>query len=324
MSSRESSAGAPPRARERAHAGGALTDIQRGRLLGAMADACRERGVAEVTVADVVARSAISRRTFYEVFSDREDCFVATFDRAVLRAGASVIPAYQREQGWSERIRAGLQALLGFLDDEPAMGAVCVLDSLAAGPRAVEHRARIVSMLVDAVDEGRECARADGELSRLNAEGVVGAVIAVIHTRMLARSSDPLTGLLGRLMSTVVLPYLGPAAAQRELARPTPRRARARGQRPDPLRGLNMRLTYRTVRVLAALCERPGLSNRQVGDEAGVVDPGQISKLLFRLERLGLVRNGAGLKANGAPNSWKLTPRGSEVERALRVQSDQR
>ena len=305
-----------------ARTGGELSDIQRARLLAGMADACREHGIADVTVANVVARSGISRRTFYEVFHDREDCFVATFDRAVMRAGAKAIPAYEREQAWNTRIRAGLQALLEFFDEEPSMGAVCVLDALAAGPRAVEHRARILSTLIDAVDEGREEATGTRTLSRMDAEGVVGAVLAVIHTRMLAPAAEPLIGLLGRLMSTIVLPYLGPAASARELAVPTPRRVGGTPPSPvDPLQGLKMRLTYRTVRVLTALGASPGLSNRQVADRAGVTDPGQISKLLFRLERLGLTHNSAGAKANGSPNSWHLTDKGAEVERALRIET---
>jgi DNA-binding MarR family transcriptional regulator len=79
-----------------------------------------------------------------------------------------------------------------------------------------------------------------------------------------------------------------------------------------------MRLTYRTVRVLTAIREHPGASNREVADGAGIADQGQISKLLARLERLELIENVDQAQSKGAPNEWCLTERGERVERATR------
>ena len=80
-----------------------------------------------------------------------------------------------------------------------------------------------------------------------------------------------------------------------------------------------MRLTYRTVRVLMAVAAHPGSSNRAVGDEAGIADQGQISKLLARLKRLGLVENSRDGQANGLANVWTLTERGREVYGAFEM-----
>lgn len=84
-----------------------------------------------------------------------------------------------------------------------------------------------------------------------------------------------------------------------------------------------MRITYRTLRALSVIGEHPGMSNRAVADRAGVADQGQMSKLLARLERLGLVRNAAEGYPTGVPNEWCLTSRGEEVERATRARSGQ-
>ena len=77
-----------------------------------------------------------------------------------------------------------------------------------------------------------------------------------------------------------------------------------------------MRLTYRTVRVLSVIGEQPGASNRQIAEDSGIVDQGQISKLLNRLARLKLVENLGEGQERGAANAWHLTPRGAQVERA--------
>jgi hypothetical protein len=142
--------------------------------------------------------------------------------------------------------------------------------------------------------------------------------------------------LLNSLMGMIVLPYLGQAAARRELGQRGTRTLSSRREKPagvvgsvrlgglagDPLEGLPMRITYRTLRVLGAMVEHPGASNRTIGEAAGIYDQGQISKMLARLEGLGLIENssGHGHKPTGEPNAWRLTARGVEVERALRVE----
>ena len=90
-----------------------------------------------------------------------------------------------------------------------------------------------------------------------------------------------------------------------------------------------MRLTYRTARVLEGVAELGGRgsnpSNRMIGEYAGVIDPGQISKLLARLERVGLLTNTGEGHAKGEPNAWSLTARGDQVVRSIRVHGpDQR
>ena len=80
-----------------------------------------------------------------------------------------------------------------------------------------------------------------------------------------------------------------------------------------------MRLTYRTARVLKCIAERPLASNRTVAESAGVTDPGQISKLLHRLERLGLVVNTSGGHQSGEPNAWELTAHGRQIAQRLRA-----
>ena len=296
-----------------------VSEIQRARIVYAMVEVAAERGVANATVARVVARSGVSRRTFYELFEDREDCFLAAFDDAVDRIAAVVVPAYEQPSKWRERIRAGLTALLQALDYDPGMERLVVVESLGAGARALERRSRVLAQLIAAIDEGRLEARRSGGPPPLTAEGLAGAVLSVVHARMLADDRRPLVELAGPLMSMIVLPYLGPAASARELARPVPaKRTIAVRSFADPFAQLGMRVTYRTIRVLMAVAGSPGSSNRALADMAGIADQGQISKLLARLERLGLLRNDGPDGFAGMPKAWTLTARGEQLARAVR------
>jgi DNA-binding MarR family transcriptional regulator len=159
----------------------------------------------------------------------------------------------------------------------------------------------------------------------LTAEGVVGAVLGVLHARLSGAElsedgSVAVAELLGPLMGIVVLPYLGNAAAVRESSREASPRPRTAPLHGDPLRELDMRLTYRTVRVLLAIASDPGASNRRIADAAGIADQGQISKLLTRLEHLGLIANARAAQTRGEPNHWTLTDKGHEVKRTLQRQ----
>jgi AcrR family transcriptional regulator len=309
-----------------------VAEIQRARMLAAIVDVVAERGAGNVTVARVVARSGVSRRTFYELFSDRDDCFLAAFDDAITRFANEVIPAYEQPAIWREKIRAGLCALLQVLDYDPGMGRLVIVETLGAGAKALERRSRVLAQVITAVDEGRrEAKRSDGP-PPLTAEGVAGGVLSVLHARLLEGNPGRLIAcprmgeLAGPLMGMIVLPYLGPAAARKELDRPVPKApARPRPVNSDPLRELEMRLTYRTVRVLLAVGTLGGRgsypSNRAVGDAAGISDQGQISKLLKRLRRLGLIENKGAGAARGEPNAWTLTERGREVHGAISAQT---
>jgi AcrR family transcriptional regulator len=301
-----------------------VAEIQRARMLGSALEAIDAHGYAGFTVAHVIQRAKVSRKTFYEVFIDREDCFAALFEQAIAEASRRVIDAYQAHESWREGVRGAMAELLAFIDDDPPLARLCFVDALAAGPRILERRTSVLERVRSVIDLGRSQREGVRKPAEVTAEGVMGAVFTVIYTRLLERSEKPYIELLGQLMSIVVLPYLGRAAAARELARPAPVRQSVVGRRTrpagrDPLEGVDMRLTYRTVRVLGAIAASPRASNREVADAAGISDQGQISKLLARLERLELIENLGARQPRGAPNRWQLTDRGQRVELSTRT-----
>jgi AcrR family transcriptional regulator len=302
-----------------------LADLQRARMLSAMFDVAVERGVGNVTVAHVVERSGVSRRTFYEHFVDRDRCFLAAFERALGLAGERVLPAYLSQGGWRERVRSGLSALLMFLDEEPVIGRLLIVESPSSGQMTLERRRQLIAGMTGAIDEGRSETKSTVPPS-LAAEGIVGGVLAVIHTRLVQADRPPLVELLNPLMSMIVLPYLGAGAARREMDGPVPKAESRDGDgeplMSDPFKAAGMRLTYRTVRVLMAVVQNPGASNRVIGESAGIDDQGQISKLLGRLQRIGLVSNAGLGPGQGAPNEWSLTDKGSRVVHTIQAHTE--
>lgn len=302
-----------------------------------MADEVAHRGPAGITVARVIARAGVSRRAFYEIFDDVEHCLLEALNWAIGLAQARAEAAFARERSWREEVRAGLAALLRFFDENPLLAQLCIVHAAAGGPRVLERRAEVLLELGDVVDRARERRTLAREPSPVVAEGVVGAVVTVLYGRLLGRggpaagysppepSDSKLIDLHGELMSLIVLPYLGANAAARELERPPPAPPIDADLPALPSSGRAMlelpqgRLTYRTVRVLRAVAECPGGSNRDIAERAEIVDQGQISKILARLQEQDLLVNrGGSPHTRGTPNAWWLTERGESLEHALR------
>jgi AcrR family transcriptional regulator len=319
-----------------------LADLQRARIINATFYVVAQRGAGSVTVAHVTERSGVSRRTFYENFEDREACLLASFERALSLASWRAAPAYESEKGWRERIRAGLAALLAFCDEQPSVARMLMCESQARGGGVAERRAEILARLTRIVDQGRTItvtrkgriprghAAADKPgkaetISPLVAEGIIGGVLAVIQRRLTEAKGKPLISQTNELMSMIVLPYLGAAAARRELDRPSPAPVSAPREDAliaDPFKHAGVRLTYRTVRVLTAIAQNSQGSNRTIGETAGITDQGQISKLLGRLERIGLVSNTRDHPGQGVPNSWILTDKGRWMAENIRSNTE--
>jgi AcrR family transcriptional regulator len=286
---------------------------QRQRMIDAAVYRAYTDGIETVTVATVVTAAGVSRKTFYDLFLNREDCLSSAFQEAVAAARRRAEPAYLAGDSWATSIRAGLCALLEFFHEHPELARLCIVDYACAGPRALERRVEVLAGLAGLVDRAR--ARASRDPAPLTAEGVVGGALSLLHARVSDAHATPLTDLLNPLMAFIVLPYLGPAGARRELmyAPIAVKEFTRRDPQAHPLQGLSIRLTYRTMRVLAAIDECPGISNVGLSRIAEIVDQGQASKLLARLERHGLIENIAQGRGRGAANEWRLTQRGAEL-----------
>jgi AcrR family transcriptional regulator len=311
-----------------------LSESQRTRLLGAVFTIVAGEGYRGLAVRAVAERAGVSSKTFYDLFEDREGCFLAAFDDGVERLMEVARAAYAAQEDWVAGIRAGLGALLAFLDREPALCRLVLVEALGVGPRVLARRAEVLDGVASLVDRGREDAKTAGELPPMTAAGVVGAAFSVVHARLIERDAEPdrdaglkrdvapLVGLLSELMATIVLPYRGRDAATRELSRPAPKlppqaalpqptgneRSTARAVSPG-----DFRLTVRRHAVLSAVAELCGEGfepcNREVSERIALADQSQVSRLMMGLQRQGLVENTrAGVL--GTRKAWRVTPQG--------------
>ena len=119
---------------------GLVAASQRTRILEAVGRAVAQKGYAAATIDDIVRGAGVSKKTFYEHFSDKEDCFLAAYEAAADELFARVREAQAAPGPWLERTRAGISAYLRWLAAEPALARVFLIEVAAAGPRAAERR----------------------------------------------------------------------------------------------------------------------------------------------------------------------------------------
>ena len=136
---------------------------QRTRLIDAMAQTVAEKGYAATTVADVVERAGVSRRTFYEQFDDKEACFLAAYDAGLAAVLSRIGEAVEVNPGvgWRKRARAGVEAFLDLLASEPAFAQALQVEILTAGPAALDRRAGMLAMFAGIWRNVHEYARAE-------------------------------------------------------------------------------------------------------------------------------------------------------------------
>ena len=130
-------------------------ELQRARLIAGMIGTVADVGYPNATVGSVIARARVSRKTFYDVFDDREDCFLAAFEQTLNDARGQVTDACQAESNWQKGVRAALGSLLSFMEEEPALARLCMVDALLAGPAVTERRIEVLDELAAAIERGR-------------------------------------------------------------------------------------------------------------------------------------------------------------------------
>jgi len=187
-----------------------IAQNQRERIITALVDTVAERGYNATTVAHITKAASVSRRTFYEHFADKEECFMATFERGVTLLQRAVTMAYTQPGRWPMRMRRGLEVLLHLLAAEPAFANLAIVEMLAAGPRGRESSRQLLRDFLrffeDAPTKGKQ-------VPLVAIEAVVAGVFGVLFDYVSNKRTAELPGILPEITYFVLTPFIGPRAA---------------------------------------------------------------------------------------------------------------
>lgn len=195
-----------------------VEENQRGRILDAVADVTSLAGYASMSVEDIIGTAGVSRRTFYDTFAGKEDAFLAALDGAVAQLQERVQTAAESNDTFPAGVRAGLAAFVGFITDEPRYAEMLLIESLAAGPAAIERRNATLRSFADMLHTTAERHPGSRHPPALTAETIIGGLYEVVYSRVIAGETKRLPDLLPDLAYSLMQPYIGDEEARREAA----------------------------------------------------------------------------------------------------------
>ena len=199
----------------------AVTESQRNRIHQAMIEVVSARGYPETRVVDVIGAAGVSRKTFYELFESKEDCFLAAYDVLLENLLGDAADAFESKPGspWAERIADALEALLIHLSAHPEEARFAIVEVLAAGPKALARRDAALRQFTGFLESGRS--ETSVELPGITSLAVAGGINELLYSEILHGAVGRLPSRLPDLTFWVTLPFLGAdgATAERERVR---------------------------------------------------------------------------------------------------------
>jgi len=194
---------------------------ERERLLEAMVRVAAAKGYEATTVDDVIEAAAVSREAFDAMFPSREACFLESYDAVIDVLVAHVSTAFESAVGqpWPDRIAIGLRALVDLLATEHEIARMAMIEVTAVGEEArIRYRAAL-GRFTYFLEEGRSASPQADELPADTARFAIGGATSMIFDEVRAGRGPELRRLLPDLLFAVLMPYIGPEAAEDEMRR---------------------------------------------------------------------------------------------------------
>jgi AcrR family transcriptional regulator len=285
---------------------------QRQRLIAAMAQVAAEHGRRGASIELVCEHAGMSRRTFYEHFTDGEQCFVSAVGQAFDQLFAAINAAVGAEpQDWEDRACTTVAALIATLDRDRTLARLCVIEPHSGSPVALSIRHAAVHRLALVLAAGATVG--DEALRDAAARGAVGAILELATDPILA--DEPLQTIVAPALYTALAPFTGRRIASLRAADP-PRisAASVSFDAPQPAAVAQLLVTELTRQTLRHLDAHPDAANIDIARAVDVRHESQMSRHLGRLERAGMVCH----RKEGRTNAWRLTARGQTAVRSLR------
>ncbi|HEX5925142.1 MAG TPA: hypothetical protein VFY45_15025 [Baekduia sp.] len=295
------------KSRRSGHAYGLPT--QRDRLVAAMGELTAEVGASTVGVHHVCQRAGVSRRTFYDVYADRDACFLDAVGEAQNRLVAHVAAAVaQAGAEWEDRVVAATRTVVATLCADRILGHLCVVAPLAAGQDALALRRATMDEIAKLLGPPPQVDVPSG-LVLAAALGGVWELLRHFLTDDVAEH-EVATAAINALLA----PFVGRRRAAIRAQDPGDAVTFVTRWTPNSADGDGVLVTELTRLTLAYLGAHPGAANIDIARAVDVRHESQMSRHLGRLERAGMVRH----RKEGRSNAWALTARGEDAARTLR------
>jgi AcrR family transcriptional regulator len=290
-----------------------VSAMQRAFLLDAVAEAAGERGYRQLGIADVCTRAGVSRRTFYDLFSGLDECFLAAVAATQARVAEAARVGYASGgRSWTSAVRASVVEVLALLDAQPAAGPL-LAQSVAGPPEAARAQQALLADLAAALSATAAEAGATRTVPDRVARGLVAGAWMIVQDHLAADGGAPLLPLAAEITHLLAGPYQGASAATRQLhVAPAPPVRDWRPHHALPEEGVRWQAEVAgegmRKQILRFLVDRPGATNVAIGAHVGASES-TMSRRLADMARNDLI---ASTKRAGR-NAWHVT----DVGRAL-------
>lgn len=181
------------------------------------------KGYEATTITDVVEFAGLSEDTFHELFEDKAECFLEAYDAVIDVLVAHVTAAFvsAADEPWPDRIVAGLRALVELLAVEADIARMAMVEVTAVGDSARERYRAALARFTPFLEEGRAYSGRGDSLPPDTARFAIGGASSMIFDEIRAGRGPELDRVLPDLVFAVLMPYLGPEAAESEMRRTT-------------------------------------------------------------------------------------------------------
>jgi AcrR family transcriptional regulator len=192
-----------------------LAHNQRERLLAALASCVAENGYNATTIAQITSAASVSRRTFYEHFDGKEECFIAAYEALDGYVETLMKEAAKDKEEWPDRVAAAVRAVTAFLASRPNLARIYLVEVAVVGEAANPVREKTTTRFVGLLEPGRRLREVDPGV----AEGLVGGIVTLLGRRVRDGEADQLGALAPGVIEFVLSPYLGLDGARAVIAR---------------------------------------------------------------------------------------------------------
>ena len=189
-----------------------VAENQRERLLNGVVEAVAEHGFAATTIGRITDAAKISRRTFYECFASKEDCFLAAYAMIDEHVRGSMLAASGPADPWPEQVRDRLAVLLEVLSRDLAVARFYLTEPLAAGGEIAARYRDAMQLLAETIRPKAPLAEMDVEVRD---QALMGGIATLIARRLKSGEANRLPDLLPDLTELALAPYIGREEARR-------------------------------------------------------------------------------------------------------------